>query len=992
MPAMKGAEARLPFHLALFAIGAVAMLSGAAFILPTHVSGGIPLVTAAALLAFASGIFHRKWNAAGPLAVGSLLFLLAALNFNLQNPVLGVNLLGLVCLFGGGVLGKIAYTSLTGEMRQRLSELAGLNARLEEQHRFFLAATEDHGDDVAALVANTARQAGAGFGCLYLVASDGSAFVPQLPGFGMDRLQPASLNRRRDSPDPLLSAIEANREFQTFEEKDVRHLFSYIPPKFNVDNALVVPMRVGDHIGGFVLLGNKQNGFSLDDQRLAMTLTMRAGLQLASARAVAVSRIEAARYALFNEMLKQSSGLSQEEVLELVISRGRELIGYDAGRALLFHPDDSYVVVGAPGARAIGDGPLRKVVNGETVIRKLVTAYDGLFSAVEPASQGGQVAEALVPVRGKESILGAICLGRAGGLSFGGRDVATLEELGAMAGVAVENSRIVQQISGQASKLDTALEMLGEVSHALTAVTEGESVLEHKTLEAAARLNGCRHALLTQAIEPGRHRVTSLLGFPDQIEGMEFNNGQGLIGAVILSGRPTVVPDTLQAGDLSHPPDLAALGLRAAACVPMFQGNQVWGTLSIFDGKPRKWSEDDLRVLSMLGNEAVVAVKNAELYDSSRKMIWELTNLHEGLTAVTGTLDMEQVLELVLGWAAKASDAQIGAIALEERGRLQLVGAYGTDFNTARRLALEVGGEICLDVMASGKPFMEAAMKEGAAESPLEPRAVLCVPISLRETPIGVVFLANYVEDRRFNDDHKRLVTALAAQAAVAIDNARLFKEREDVILSALNALAAAVDARDPYTAGHSDRVTDYALSIARQMGYAIGDEEAWRRLKQGTRLHDIGKIGVPDAVLSKPGRLTKEEFEVMKRHPMVGFEVLKSLKMLSDELVIVRSHHERWDGRGYPDGLSGPDLPLFAWIVGAADAFDAMTSDRPYRRGMGLEVALAELEKGAGSQFHPEVARAAIEAARVGKLKIIPAFSHFQDAPVVGAFENPTE
>lgn len=992
MPAMKGAEARFPLHLPLFAVGAVAMLSGAAFILPTHAGANIPLVTTAALLAFAGGVFHRKWNAAGPLAIVSLLVMLAALNFNVKSPLLSVNLLGLICLFTGGVMGAVAYRSLTEDMSQRLSDLTDLNDRLEEQHRFFLAATEDHGGDIAALVANTARQAGAGFGCLYLVSSDGAAFVPQLPGFGMERLRPASLNRRRDTPDPLLSAIEANRELQTFDEKDVRHLFSYIPPKFEIENALVVPMRVGDHIGGFVLLGNKPNGFGLDDQRLAMTLTMRAGLHLASAHAVATSQVEAARYALFNELLKQSAGMSQEEVLELIVKRGRELIAYEAGRALLFQPDDSYVPVGAAdGPRAIGDGPLRKVIDGETVIRKMVSQADGLYSAVEPASEAGQVAEALIPVRGKETVLGAICLGRAGGMSFSSRDVAALEELGAMAGVAVENSRIVQQFSGQATKLDRALEMLGEVSHALTAVTEGESVLEHKTLEAAARLNGCQHALLTQAIEPGRHRVSAVLGFPPQVDGMEFNNGQGLIGAVILSGRPTSVPDVLQADDLSHPPDLTALGLRAAACVPMFQGSQVWGTLSIFDGKPRQWSEGDLRVLSMLGNEAVVAVKNAELYDSSRKMIWELTNLHEGLTAVTATLDLAQVLELVLGWAAKASEAQIGAIALEEHGRLDLVGAYGTDYNTAARLALEVGGEICLDVMASGKPYMDAALTKGSADSPLEPRAVLCVPISLRGTPIGVVFLANYVEGRRFNDDHKRLVTALAAQAAVAIDNARLFKEREEVILSALNALAAAVDARDPYTAGHSERVTDYALSIARQMGYATGDDDAWRHLKQGTRVHDIGKIGVPDAILSKPGRLTREEFEVMKRHPVVGYEVLQSLKMLTDELVIVRSHHERWDGKGYPDGKQSDELPLYAWIVGAADAFDAMTSDRPYRRGMGLEVALAELERGAGSQFHPDVAQAAIEAAATGKLKIIPAPSRYQDAPVVGAFENPT-
>ena len=155
--------------------------------------------------------------------------------------------------------------------------------------------------------------------------------------------------------------------------------------------------------------------------------------------------------------------------------------------------------------------------------------------------------------------------------------------------------------------------------------------------------------------------------------------------------------------------------------------------------------------------------------------------------------------------------------------------------------------------------------------------------------------------------------------------------------------------------------------------------------------LHDIGKINVPDAILGKPGKLTEEEFDILKRHPVVGYDVLKNLHMLTDELVIVRSHHERFDGRGYPDGKKGDELAIIAWIVAAADAFDAMTSDRPYRKGMSIEVALAEIAKCRGSQFHPAVADAVLKAHQKGDFKIIPQVSLFIDAPVVGAFENPT-
>src|SRR6202022_1843590 len=228
------------------------------------------------------------------------------------------------------------------------------------------------------------------------------------------------------------------------------------------------------------------------------------------------------------------------------------------------------------------------------------------------------------------------------------------------------------------------------------------------------------------------------------------------------------------------------------------------------------------------------------------------------------------------------------------------------------------------------------------------------------------------------------------AQASVAIDNARLFREREQVVLESLKAMAQLVDAKDPYTAGHSSRVTEYSLTIAREMNYAPGDEGAWKRLEQGGLLHDIGKINVPDAILGKPGKLTEEEFDILKRHPVVGYDVLKNLHMLTDELVIVRSHHERFDGKGYPDGKKGDELPIIAWITAAADAFDAMTSDRPYRKGMSEEIALAEIQKGAGTHFHPAVAQAVLISARKGDFKVIPQESYFKDAPLLGAFENP--
>jgi GAF domain-containing protein len=905
-----------------------------------------------------------------------VVFTILIAQFNPRQGDLLLQLAGLVLLGVGGAIGGNAYHEFTATIQRQSKDL-------QQKHRAFLAATSDldagpHPGDLTALTANIAHQLGADFACCFLASADQRQFVPQPPGIGMDRLHPAALNRQPNGAGPLLAAIESGKTFAGEGSGTLKQLFSYLPDDFHVRGAMAVPMPIGDHVGGFILLASKVTGFGDDERRLATTLALRAGAQLASAHAVALSQKESARYSLMNELVKEASGKTMQEVLQLVLERGKEIVHYDAGRAILFQPEEQL------------DEPLGKVRNGETVLRNAVTEEQRTFSGLRLETHAVTINEALTPIRGKTGVIGALCLGRRGTSSFTQHDIGALNELGSMAGVAVENSRILQVVTGQASRLDTALDALGEVSQALTTVTQGPRVLEQKTLETAVRITTGTAGLLTRSTPEGRQVAIMSLGFPADISGMEFQNGQGIVGAVMLSLRPTAVADIHASPDLRTPPDLHALGFQAAICTPMLEDGLVWGTLSVFDRKKRDWTADDQRVLATLGNQGVVAVRNAELYEKNERIIWELRNLQEALQAATSTLDLNQVLQQVLAGAAKASSAQIGCLALEDSGRLVLKGGFGTDHVTAEKLALDLGGDICRRVLESSQPVMEAMDHESKADSPLNPRAVLCVPITLRGKPLGVVFLANYQVGHAFTADHRNLVTELATQAAVAIDNARLFKDREEVILASLEALANAVDARDPYTAGHSERVTQYSLMIARQMHWSPSDQGAWVRLERGGRLHDIGKIGVPDAVLQKAGKLTADEFAKMKSHTVVGFNILSGLRMLTDELVIVRSHHERYDGKGYPDRKKADELPMFAWIVSAADAIDAMTSDRPYRRGMAIEVAVEQVRAGAGTHFHPDVAEAVLDAVANGSLKLIPQKSLHPDAPRIGAFENP--
>jgi putative nucleotidyltransferase with HDIG domain len=182
---------------------------------------------------------------------------------------------------------------------------------------------------------------------------------------------------------------------------------------------------------------------------------------------------------------------------------------------------------------------------------------------------------------------------------------------------------------------------------------------------------------------------------------------------------------------------------------------------------------------------------------------------------------------------------------------------------------------------------------------------------------------------------------------------------RREFLIATVAKLAQAVEIRDQYTGQHSQRVTTYAVLLAEQLDLPLEKVEF---IRLGTPLHDIGKIGIHDSILRKPGNLTAEEFETMKLHTVKGAAILESIPDLAPILPIVRSHHERWDGKGYPDGLAGDNICQLARIVAVADAFDAMTSDTPYRQGMPAEVALAEVEKEIGRQFDPAAVTAFLQ------------------------------
>jgi len=250
--------------------------------------------------------------------------------------------------------------------------------------------------------------------------------------------------------------------------------------------------------------------------------------------------------------------------------------------------------------------------------------------------------------------------------------------------------------------------------------------------------------------------------------------------------------------------------------------------------------------------------------------------------------------------------------------------------------------------------------------------SVACVPAYYQDTLLAILLLGAKEDHHRFEQEELDFFAALASDAAMAIRNAQLFADlkrelsrNRELFIQTTMVLGSTIEAKDKYTHGHTERVTNYSLAIAKQMvtnGSSDFPQNFFENLYISATLHDIGKIGIPETILNKSGQLTPEEFAIMKRHTLKGEEMLRPLSAFKDCIDGVKYHHERYNGTGYPEGLKGEQIPMQAAIIAVADTFDAITTDRPYRKGKSKKEAMEEIKKQGGVQFHPLIVKAMVE------------------------------
>jgi len=342
--------------------------------------------------------------------------------------------------------------------------------------------------------------------------------------------------------------------------------------------------------------------------------------------------------------------------------------------------------------------------------------------------------------------------------------------------------------------------------------------------------------------------------------------------------------------------------------------------------------------------------------------IRELTNVYEEisllyrLSEVYSFLGIDEICSRIADEAVKSIGVRTAAVLfLDDSGERLYTKVSRGSWDSATEYRKD--GGILWQVIQSRRPSAFCSLKDtGHALSFPGLGSLMLCPVIGKVRVIGVLVVADKEGGEEFFSSDSKLLMAISSQAGLAVENALLYAELESLLVGAIRSLVKALEASSCWTAGHTERVTEYAVGIGRVMRLP---DEAVEKLKISALLHDIGKIATPKEILNKGEQLNAEEWLEIKRHPGLGAEILVELKQFREIILSIKYHHEHWDGRNGIFGLKGEDIPLMARILSVADAFDAMTSDRPYRQKMSKDIAVNEIRRCSGTQFDPSVVEA---------------------------------
>jgi PAS domain S-box-containing protein len=399
-----------------------------------------------------------------------------------------------------------------------------------------------------------------------------------------------------------------------------------------------------------------------------------------------------------------------------------------------------------------------------------------------------------------------------------------------------------------------------------------------------------------------------------------------------------------------------AAGVQSELCVPIRVSELVIGILNVESRKENAFDQEDEQILNTIAGGLGTAIQRLRSFKAEQKRRQEAEKLRQAATAVTSSLNLKEVLFLLLDTLKGVVPYDRASIFMPEGDAVRIVAAQGIRDEEGLNRLFPADNQLFQEIRRSGQPVMlEDAQSDPRFEKWILADRVhgwLGIPMITRGQITGYITLDSYTRGV-YDRESVEMAQVFAHQAASAIENSQLFEKLQDAYDSTLEGWGNALELRDKETQGHTRRVTELTLELAKTMGCT---DEILVQIRRGVLVHDIGKMGVPDHILRKAGPLTKKEWEEMRKHTQYGFDLLHPIEYLRPALDIAYYHHEWWDGTGYPAGLKGDQIPMSARMFAVVDVWDALLSDRPYRKAWPRKKVIEHIRAEAGTHFDPDI------------------------------------
>ncbi|HYM69035.1 MAG TPA: GAF domain-containing protein [bacterium] len=749
----------------------------------------------------------------------------------------------------------------------------------------------------------------------------------------------------------------------------------------------------GRVIGGFAIATARPRRWSPNEIKLAESIGRQVGSVAERLRLLDAVRAHAREMDAVHSLgtaLRRAGDL--DDVYALITERTMAFLRGDHASLVLVEPDGAtFRSACVRGVETVPEGatfPIAGSISGRAI--ELGGAFLTPDLAVEPESVAGfSPARGImgpciaVPMREGERVIGALAIARLRESALGpfaSRDVGPLTALAELASNAIHRAQLTQQLAQELENLRGLYESAQRMAGTLDLRR-----LAHDAVARCVDVFGVSLAWVATIDAGGRPRLVA--GHPADTDLPQYiialwseSTAQGAIGRS-LTGGDTVVGEDVAQRDAPPPwvPALLARGLHSVGAFPLITRTRTFGVLGLYSTQPGFFTSERVAFLRGYAHQLAGALENARLYDETARRSAQLQALREIDQVITGSLDLGISLNVVLAKAIALLRVDAACVLLFNPHTQILEYAADHGFQTAvlRHLHIKLGeglaGRVALERQSFGVPDLDAApdtlvmtrLPQGRTE---RFKATYAVPLIAKAQLLGVLQVF-YRRPVLFEEDWLEFLDTLAGQTAIAISDARQFealqRSNADLALAydtTLAGWARAMEHRDREVEGHTQRVMDLTVRLAGRLGVSA-DEVV--HIRRGVLLHDVGKLGVSDAVLFKRGPLTDEEREMMERYPAYAYELLTPIPYLRPALDIPYCHREKWDGTGYPRGLRGEQIPLAARIFAVADVWDVVRSDRPYRPARSDEAATAHLRGHAGTQFDPTVVEAFLQMVR---------------------------